>query len=216
MIALGATEISKVCLGENELSKVCLGSNEIWSAGQPLPYDAEVEYLEADGTQWINTGITYRNEIRITCEAQYTGDYNKTQILFGPAATAGLWCGNVNNKGWGIRGSAKGDSSIQTKVSLEYNSSTRKLYLNDMLEDTLNNGSTSTNPIAIFNSYNGNYFSKAIIWSIQIVDNNNQLLFDGIPVRVGQVGFLYDRIGRELHGNEGTGSFTLGPDKINA
>lgn len=25
--------------------------------GKPLPYDAELEYLESTGTQWIDTGI---------------------------------------------------------------------------------------------------------------------------------------------------------------
>ena len=34
-----------------------------------------------------------------------------------------------------------------------------------------------------------------------------------IPVRVGQVGYLYDKISGQLFGNQGTGDFVLGPDK---
>jgi len=35
---------------------------------------------------------------------------------------------------------------------------------------------------------------------------------DLIPVRVGQVGYMYDKISNKLFGNSGTGSFILGPD----
>ena len=33
-----------------------------------------------------------------------------------------------------------------------------------------------------------------------------------IPVRVGQVGYMYDRVSKTLFGNAGTDSFVLGPD----
>jgi hypothetical protein len=34
-----------------------------------------------------------------------------------------------------------------------------------------------------------------------------------IPVRVGNVGYMYDKVNGKLFGNSGTGSFTLGADK---
>ena len=43
---------------------------------------------------------------------------------------------------------------------------------------------------------------------------NNVLVRDFIPVRVGTVGYMYDRVTRRLFGNSGTGgAFVLGPDK---
>ena len=33
-----------------------LGARTAAWSGKQLPYDAEVEYLESSGTQWINTG----------------------------------------------------------------------------------------------------------------------------------------------------------------
>lgn len=36
---------------------------------------------------------------------------------------------------------------------------------------------------------------------------------DFIPVRVGQVGYLYDRVSGQLFGKYGTGDFIVGPDK---
>jgi hypothetical protein len=42
---------------------------------------------------------------------------------------------------------------------------------------------------------------------------NGSLVRDFIPVRKGQVGYMYDKISGRLFGNIGSGSFTFGPDK---
>ena len=46
---------------------VCLGnpppSVKEWIDGHYKPYDAEVEYLESNGTQYIDTGIVMANRI---------------------------------------------------------------------------------------------------------------------------------------------------------
>lgn len=45
------------------------------------------------------------------------------------------------------------------------------------------------------------------------IRENGVLLRDFIPVRVGDVGYLYDSVSGQLFGNAGTGSFVIGPDK---
>jgi hypothetical protein len=50
------------------------------------------------------------------------------------------------------------------------------------------------------------------IYYCKIYDNNN-LVRDFVPVRVGTTGYMYDKVSRQLFGNIGSGSFTLGPDK---
>ena len=42
---------------------------------------------------------------------------------------------------------------------------------------------------------------------------NGTLVRSYVPVRVGSVGYLFDRVSGQLFGNAGTGAFTLGPDK---
>lgn len=37
---------------------------------------------------------------------------------------------------------------------------------------------------------------------------------DWIPVRVGMVGYMYDRVSGQLFANAGTGNFILGPDIV--
>lgn len=44
------------------------------------------------------------------------------------------------------------------------------------------------------------------------LSKNGELLGDFIPVRVGQVGYMYDKVSGQLFGNAGTGEFILGPD----
>ena len=42
---------------------------------------------------------------------------------------------------------------------------------------------------------------------------NGLTVRDFIPVRVGDVGYMYDRVSGDLFGNAGTGAFIIGPDK---
>ena len=41
---------------------------------------------------------------------------------------------------------------------------------------------------------------------------NGTLNLDFIPVRVGQVGAMYNKVNGQLYYNAGTGDFILGPD----
>lgn len=44
------------------------------------------------------------------------------------------------------------------------------------------------------------------------IKTGNNALLDLIPVRVGNVGYMYDNVSGRLFGNAGSGSFILGPD----
>lgn len=55
-----------------------LGARTAAWSGEALPYDAEVEYLESTGTQWIDTGIiaTENTRIKATLMTLSTGNKN--------------------------------------------------------------------------------------------------------------------------------------------
>lgn len=53
--------------------------------------------------------------------------------------------------------------------------------------------------------------SPNMFYYVKIFDGNN-LIKDFIPVRIGQVGYMYDKVSGQLFANNGTGNFTLGPD----
>lgn len=54
--------------------------------------------------------------------------------------------------------------------------------------------------------------SIAKLYSVKIINSNNEVLRDLIPVRRGDVGYLYDKVLGKLFGNAGTGQFILGND----
>ena len=56
------------------------------------------------------------------------------------------------------------------------------------------------------------HFFIGRIMSAKIKDAEYNILRDFIPVRVGNVGYMYDKVSGQLFGNSGTGSFILGPD----
>lgn len=49
------------------------------------------------------------------------------------------------------------------------------------------------------------------IYSLKVKQNNLKIL-DLIPVRIGDEGFMYNKINGKLYGNSGSGKFILGPD----
>ena len=57
-----------------------------------------------------------------------------------------------------------------------------------------------------------------IVWSLGStisrwkLERDGVTLMDAIPVRVGTVGYMYDRVSNRLFGNSGTGAFIVGPD----
>ena len=59
---------------------------------------------------------------------------------------------------------------------------------------------------ASYTTYSGRIYSAKI-------SQGSNITMDLIPVRIGQIGYMYDKVSGQLFGNDGTGSFTLGPDK---
>jgi hypothetical protein len=56
--------------------------------------------------------------------------------------------------------------------------------------------------------------AKTRIYYVIVKDPNSlENVIDFIPVRIGNVGYMYDKVSGKLFGNTGTGNFILGPDK---
>lgn len=179
---------------------------------EPLPYDAEIEYLEADGTQWLSTGVTAKNGIDVIIDCLYTYSPSNAKVMVGPSPNGGWWAGSINGH-WGVAGRPDNNPSslVRHIVSVNYNTQTQ-LYVDGVLYQQQNRSGTVANPIALFNAYNSSFKSNARLYSA-IIKDGDTVVFDAIPVRVGQTGYMYDRISGTLFGNSGTGDFILGNDK---
>lgn len=224
---LGDTEIGQMFLGSTEIGQAYLGSTKVWEKGgvtppQPLPYDAEIEYLESNGTQRIDTGIVANASTEINWSAAFLGTGGNYQVLVGAAGNSIYSFVCVYNKGtkkcylqYGTTGSLYVEKALTNGVRYDFNfvAENNKATLTI---DTTRGVLTTTNTfsdknIHLFANHNGNSGANARIYNISITNGAN-VLFDAIPVRVGQVGYMYDKVSGQLFGNAGTGSFTLGND----
>ena len=198
--------------------------------GPVLPYDAEVAYLQsADGMQYIDCGfaptqaISYTlvitrpdNLTRWDCGAEEGWSSRIARLLIEEGQTARLRYGYPGANTGNITGSNNcvGDLRIVANGK----------------DVTLYNDSAGTNYPASANNANftapGHFLLFAFtvgttpsvdatlagvrLVSAQISDTGVSL--DLIAVRVGSVGYMYDRNSGQLFGNAGTGAFRVGPD----
>lgn len=195
--------------------------DQIQQGGTPiLPYDAKVEYLQSSGTQYIDIGIIGNDSLEYEIKYLWTsGDYKyildaeKSSSVDRFSLMTGTWSnrriyynnGYSNEKYYALTAAEQALPVVSRKVYYDiFQNKSRKGYFS---------ATTFTTPatITIFSGHNESEYltSQNFTGRIYYVKIGN---LDLIPVRVGQVGYLYDRVSGELFGNAGTGSFTLGPD----
>ena len=190
---------------------------------RPLPYDSEVEYLESTGTQYINTGVTPSSNLTISATLCKTD--TASGFLFGArqANATNSFClasfSSYARVDFGGIGKTSGqtkigeicDSNMHT-ISVAYPTITLDGAATTMA--TASSFSLSKDIVLFANNTNGTIaaYSGVRIAAFKIWDNG-VLVRDYVPVRVGTVGYLYDRVSGQLYGNAGTGAFGYGADK---
>lgn len=208
------TSINKLFIGATSVEKVYLGNNKVW----PLTYDAEVEYLQSTGTQWIDTG--YQPTTTTDAMIKFTATQNGNSWVMGTITWWGVRCyfdttpKQVEFANSSVVFSRAGVAYTQGDVvTLSLQGSEVFADGTKIGEITRNNASGN---LAIF-GYQGkngtaNLLIPGRVYFVKLWQDGN-LIRDFIPVRVGSSGYLYDKVSGSLFGNQGSGSFILGPDK---
>lgn len=194
--------------------------DQIQQGGGSLPYDAEVEYLQGDGDSHIDTGMKASGILHIKI---YLVDFFTSALGSWPFGGRNAY----NNNAYGIY-----IATSTEKLNVAYNGSTSAFntYSSypsscwvEMKSGSIKVGSTThtftektfTSPynVTLFGLNNGGSLVRGYvkIGKTFIYDGTTMMYL--IPVRVGQVGYMYDKISGQLFGNAGTGSFILGADK---
>lgn len=182
--------------------------------GPVLPYDAEIEWIESTGTQFINTGISYgtNDVVNIYLVGSFTTLNSTNQLMgvyggayFGVSNSNKFCAGSVSNA---VMNANTNNNTFSFTATIG-NSKNVILGINGTAQTFTRNNSAGT--AYLFNLSGGSFPCKFRLKSGR-VGKNNVRIHDFIPVRVGQVGYLYDTITKTLFGNDGTGNFTLGPD----
>lgn len=184
-------------------------------------YDAEVEYLESTGTQYIKVGsIIGATSMTIIVAATEIPSSGATKF-YGIGFLANFQDDfGLNATGWG------GYSSYPCTIGvpIEFKADNSGLYIDGtkyLTTQYFKNSVADGNEMFLFcgssgrNAYitgSGNYMAWRGWISSCVIMSVNVKMFDFIPVRVGTVGYMYDKVSGQLFGNSGTGDFLIGND----
>ena len=210
MIAIGTLKAKKIFIGGTEIEHVYKGTELIY---QKMPFDTEIEYLESTGTQWINTKYIANQDTEIGVKFYAS---NKNAMVFGLRNDTNpitIWNGGVE---------AMTDMRFGENVAVQYHIVVGTIYEASISKDRFTcNGDvlpigntatfTQTDKIFIGNSRKSGTYYTGKVYSAYI-KQNGVLVRDFIPVRVGQVGYMYDKVEGKLYGNSGKGEYILGND----
>ena len=190
-----------------------------------LPHNAvRVEYLESTGTQWIDTATIpssgWEVEIDFSSTRWQTGELS----LFGQrtsytsqdafsAFTSGL---GMFPQYDGNQGRVDNTANVLGR-RYNFRHSEKGAFL-DGVQIKPENGASFTCEYSMYlfaKNQAGSWTDRPFhgrIYFVKFWDANDELVRDFIPVRVGRVGYMYDRVSGRLFGNSGTGAFIIGPD----
>ena len=211
------------------------------SRGAKLPYDAEVEYLESTGSEYIDTGVPFDSRALIyDCLMSISNGYVSVDWkdeFFGAMNSDGnggtaMRCRKAGATPYGDLGFM--DHPRATNLGTVYDNGVLHMHLEDglvwikkdgaIIATRSGSGSNSRIPcgknVWLFCGNNNNRaFRKATGMRLYgfTVTKNDETIQELIPVRVGSgasaVGYMYDRVSNMLLGNDGTGAFAIGPNK---
>ena len=201
-----------------------LAARNAMMAGKRLPYDAEVEYLESTGTQWIDAGINFVSSTdAIELSFELLTSTVRYKWVFGAYDTKRLAIGAGD--GTNRRTCAYNSTTNYLQDSLyiasphTYTANIDGARIDDNQQQSFADFSTSANVFLFtipLHDPPTNQCSNARIWYYKHW-RNNVLVRDFIPVRFTNEfgvseGAMYDRVSGELFRNQGTGAFVIGPD----
>lgn len=182
----------------------------------------EVEYLQSNGTEYINTGLAPNANQKIELRGFKAGGGTTSggYIACGSTATANdriqIWA-----EGGGLAWFRVDGASIQTNESCTVNRKfvldikNKKGYVDSSEYNLSYSGSLTTYPYFLFLRNNGGtpdttYNAPMRLYYVKIWDNDS-LVRDFIPcLDASNVPCLYDLVEGKAYYNAGTGSFTYG------
>ena len=182
-----------------------------------LPYDAEVEYLESTGKKtFISFGLSSNYDSGVIVMS-YDYDFGKRLIVMGSSAKAFAYF-ELNVAGfWKL---ANTDSTI---ACVRGKKTQIQIYADKAVSVDGENVGSKSNILGAQSPYEccifmtGNdilgFDANGARCHSVMLEKSGVVVIDAIPVRVGSVGYMFDRVSGQLFGNASTGAFIIGPDK---
>ena len=185
-----------------------------------MPYDAEIEYIESTGTQYIDTLLVIPQttiEVKCVFQLEFTSIPQSTtsDLYIVSLPTAGVQIYTANSRMYNQTAPSDTlNTGQEYLIETITTADKRTIQINEgKISSQVFNRDITGQHLYLFGNegfgLNGRN-SKAKHKSYKVFFDN-VLMLDLIPVRVGTTGYMYDRISGELRG---TGDFIFGPDKM--
>lgn len=187
------------------------------------PYDAEIEYLETQGNCYIVTNsVPSGSNIAIASKFMFIGYVNNTQwvpwyIAYVNEQTqvfriARVYSSDtiimINNGATGAGSVSDAQFTVSANGIYEIETKGQRVTVNGVTKT--NRAASSSLNTAKMRIMNADFKGRCYYFKLR---DGNTLLLDCIPVRIGNVGYMYDKVSGKLFGNAGTGNLILGHDK---
>ena len=231
MIYIGDKKLKSCYLGGDVIAGVYLGDSILWKKPRLPGGYTEVEYIQSDGTQYLDTGVVPTLAMKFSIDIEPTHKENLealemyacSQYYTSTSGGSRAFC-IYRSKSSIVAVARCEQNGVFTNTNLSSDTSPRRMqivvdyankkaFIGGENEKTISPSvNTSMSGIRLFRNSrdNGTYYARAKLYSCQIELN-------GVPVRdlvpciapSGAIG-LYDLAGRKFYGNAGTGAFAAG------
>ena len=199
--------VQSITIPEGDVKSIAIGGVTVWQKPNPLPYDAEVEYVESTGAQYVDTGLTIK-EGSIAFSFEAVGSNTNAAFLGQQVALPRLL-------GW---------LNSSSSAYVDLGASSARVTFDDAMPDMIlaktalrANAGADYYPIYLFTSRTASGErtprAKARCRYCQFWDAQGVLVRDYVPVRVGTAGALYDRVTGTVFRSATSTPLVAGPDK---
>lgn len=178
-----------------------------------------IEYLEGTGTQWINTGFIPNQDTGIKAKVAFTSTTRTWESVFYSRTTSDVdeftlqknyTNGNIRAL-YGNQHTSHAEFGPIRTTPLIVDWDKNKIKVDKYSHTFTYKAFSGTQAMRVPGVSAAGRISPGKVWYFTIYDNGI-LVRDLIPVRVGNIGYMYDKVSGQLFGNAGTGKFILGPD----
>lgn len=175
----------------------------------------QVEYVEATGTQYVNTGVSIASagaQWSATIDIQYTAVASSSQIMLGTGTSAGGWSGQ--NGGFYALGATNKTTYASTQRVQAYVTFGTSASITIESETITRAGSTPSGSVYLLAAANGDFACEAKLYSCKIYNASNVLVRDFVPCvrKSDSVAGLYDTVNMAFYVSDGADAFSSGPD----